>query len=143
MSGKGHEEQILKPKETYDGAIPSGNSVMAYNLVRLGIITGDKEYKDVLEKQIEFMASRAAVFPAGHSMFLIALMEYKTPPETVSVVYENESEIKSLPFAVSADSVIRLVGKPTKEYPLLSGKATFYVCRDFACLPPVNDINRL
>lgn len=143
MSGKGHEEQILKPKETYDGAIPSGNSVMAYNLVRLGIITGDKEYKDVLEKQIEIMASRAAVFPAGYSMFLIALMEYKTPPETVSVVYENESEIKSLPFAVSADSVIRLVGKPTKEYPLLSGKATFYVCRDFACLPPVNDINRL
>lgn len=143
LYGKSHETLILRPKETYDGAVPSGNSVMAYNLVRLGIITGDKEIKEVLEKQMEFMTSRAVSYPGGNSMFLIAFTDYKTRPETVSAVYENESEIKSLPFAVSPDSIIRLIGKPTKEYPLINGKATFYVCRDFTCLPPVNDINRL
>ena len=43
-------ELFMNPKETYDGAIPSGNSVMTYNLVRLYGITEKSEYNELLEK---------------------------------------------------------------------------------------------
>ena len=45
LYGKDNEQLILRPKETYDGAVPSGNSTMAYNLVRLYLIIGEKNMK--------------------------------------------------------------------------------------------------
>jgi len=73
LTGSGAEALITRPKETHDGAIPSGNSVMAMNLLTLNLMTG--EYSDVFEKQMKFMASVAAEIPGGHSFFLYALLK--------------------------------------------------------------------
>ncbi|MDD4124355.1 MAG: thioredoxin domain-containing protein [Eubacteriales bacterium] len=143
LYGKSHEKLILHPKETYDGAMPSGNSIMAYNLVRLFYITHDKKTEEALKKQMAFMSAEAGDYPAGHAMFLTAFSDYANPPQTVTAVVQNASDIARLPFVVSPDSVIRLLNKPADEYVLLHGKTTFYICRDYACLPPVNDLNRL
>ena len=72
LYGKGHEELILRPKETYDGAIPSGNSLMAYDLVRLSILTDKDNYKTAAEQQLDFLAQSAAQYPTNHAMFLTA-----------------------------------------------------------------------
>ena len=58
-------ELFMNPKETYDGAIPSGNSVMAYNFVRLYQITEKEEYKKLLEKQTTFMSAKSYEYPSG------------------------------------------------------------------------------
>ena len=76
MSGAENEQLIFRPKETYDGAMFSGNSAMAYNLVRLFVLTGESKYQRQSEQQLEFMSAAAASYPAGHSMYLVALMEY-------------------------------------------------------------------
>ena len=75
LYGKENEELILKPKETYDGAIPSDNSLMAYNLVKLAQIT-DK-FKEQAAKQLDFVATDAIKYPVGYSMLLVALLEEK------------------------------------------------------------------
>ncbi|MBO5439796.1 MAG: thioredoxin domain-containing protein [Clostridia bacterium] len=75
LYGAENEELILKPKETYDGAIPSGNSLMAYNLVKLAQIT-DK-FKEQAAKQLDFVATDAIKYPVGYSMLLVALLEEK------------------------------------------------------------------
>ena len=75
LYGRENEELILKPKETYDGAIPSGNSLMAYNLVKLAQIT-DK-FKEQAAKQLDFVATDAIKYPVGYSMLLVALLEEK------------------------------------------------------------------
>lgn len=77
LYGKEHEQLILRPKETYDGAIPSGNSVMAYNLVWLSNITSDEKYKALAKRQLDFITKYASEYPTGHAMFLRALLEYK------------------------------------------------------------------
>ncbi len=73
---KESEQLILNPKETYDGAIPSGNSLMAYNLVNLFKITEEEKYKKEAQKQLDFISADAMHHPPAYSMFLLALLEF-------------------------------------------------------------------
>ncbi|MDF2616497.1 MAG: thioredoxin protein [Sedimentibacter sp.] len=74
LANKTGESLIYNPKETYDGAVPSGNSVAAYNLVRLSRITGNKHIEDLSRKQIDFLSSSIENYPAGHTFALLAVL---------------------------------------------------------------------
>ncbi len=143
LYGKGHEELILRPKETYDGAIPSGNSLMAYNLVRLSFLTDEERYKAASERQLDFLAQSASQYPTNHAMFLRALLEHTKPPMKVTVVMDETTDKSDLPLALPPDAVVILFDVPTEEYPIKNGKITYYVCRGHSCLPPSNDLNQL
>lgn len=135
-----HEELILRPKETYDGAIPSGNSLMAYNLVRLSLITDEEKYKTATEWQLDFIAKDASQYPAGYGMFLTALLEYTSPPMKVTVVANAQTDKRQLLFTLPWDAVTVFLPQPTKEYSLKDGKTTYYVCQGHSCLPPTNTL---
>lgn len=139
MSKAENSELFMNPKETYDGALPSGNSVMAYNLVRLYQLTEKEKYRILAENQIEFLSAQAQSYPAGHSMFLLAKLIYDDPPEHITVVLKDETDLKKIkdhiPFFVNISIVFE-----SKNYPLLNNRTTCYVCKNHSCLPPSNII---
>ena len=137
--GDNHESLILRPKETYDGAIPSGNSLMAWNLVRLSQLTADETIEHDAQRQLDFLAKEAAQYPTGHTMFLLALLNHENPPSKVTVVLDNTTDISSLPLQLPADMVI-ILQKPSADYPLKNNQTTYYRCRGHSCLPPVNEL---
>ena len=143
LYGRGHEELILRPKETYDGAIPSGNGLMAYNLVRLSFLTENKKYKSAAQRQLDFMTADAAQYPTGHAMLLIALLEYGKPQTKITVVLDEDTDKSTLALSLPHDALITLLTKPTEEYRLKNGKTTYYVCKAHTCLEPSNDLNKL
>ncbi len=143
LYGNGHEELILRPKETYDGAIPSGNSLMAYSLVRLSLITDEERYKNEAERQLDFLAQSAAQYPTNHAVFLTALLEYEKPSMKITVVTDETTDRRTLPLAFPSNAIVILLDAPTKEYLPKNGKTTYYVCRGHSCLPPTNDLNDL
>ena len=143
LYGKDHEELILRPKEAYDGAIPSGNSLMAYNLVHLSFLTDEERYKAATERQLDFLAQSAAQYPTNHAMFLTALLEHEKPPIKVTVVPDQQTDKSGLPLAFPPEAVVVLLDAPTKEYSPKNGKTTYYVCKGHSCLPPTNDLNEL
>lgn len=143
LYGTENESLILRPKEDYDGAIPSGNSLMAWNLVRLSQLTGDEAYRHQAEEQLNFLGTKAAQYPIGHGMFLLALLEHEMPAPKVTVVLGQQENIDALSVKLPPNTAVTLLRKPTEEYPLKEGKTTFYVCRDHSCLPPVNDLNEI
>jgi len=132
-------ELFMNPKEVYDGAIPSGNSVMMYNLVSLYQLTEKEEYDTLLLKQAEFMDFQAAEYPAGHSMYLLAKMLYENPPEHITVVLKEEEERGrlwgKLPFLANVTVVFDSI-----KYPLVNDKTTYYVCKEHMCLAPRNEL---
>lgn len=132
-------ELFMNPKESYDGAIPSGNSVMAYNFVRLYQLTDKEEYKELAEKQIAFMSAQAQGYPAEYSMFLTAKLLCEAPPQHITIIIKNSSDLKeireSLPFLANIS-----IKCESKEFPLLNNQTTYYICKNHNCLPPTNTI---
>ncbi len=138
LYGETHESLILRPKETYDGAMPSGNSLMAWNLVRLSQLVSAEIYDPLAKRQLDFLAADAKQYPAGYAMFLLALLDDRDPPPKVTVVPAGNSETARLPLEFPAEAAVILRG-PGEEYPMKNGRTTFYVCRGHSCLPPVNE----
>lgn len=141
--GAENESLILRPKEDYDGAIPSGNSMMAWNLVRLAQLTGEESYRHQSEEQLRFLGAKASRYPVGHGMFLLALLDYEMPAVKVTVVLGEHEKADTLPVKLPPDAIVNLLHEPTDEYPLKDGKTTFYVCKEHTCRPPANDLNEL
>ena len=141
LYGKENEQLILRPKETYDGAVFSGNSAMAYNLVRLFYLTGENKFSEIAEKQLKFLANEAREYPSGHAMFLIALLEYDNVPDKVTIALKEKKDLENLKNRIPLDVVVNVLEKPTKDYSLLNDRTTFYVCKGHSCLPPVNELN--
>ncbi len=143
LYGKGNEQLILRPKETYDGAIFSGNSAMAYNLVQLYYLTEENRYYELAEKQLAFMSAEAEHYPAAYAMFLVALSDFVEPPMKITVVVKDKKELKNMPCGIPLDAVVTVLENPTKEYPLKEDKTTFYVCQGHVCKPPTNELGEV
>lgn len=140
LYGEENESLILRPKETYDGAVFSGNSAMAYNLVQLELLIDGKEFEDILERQLQFMSSEAKHYPAGYAMFLVALSDYSELPREITVVVKDKEDLAELPFQIPLDSIVCVLDGPTEEYALKNDRKTFYVCEGHTCKPPVNGL---
>lgn len=139
LSGEENERLILRPKETYDGAIPSGNSVMAHNLVRLSQITSAPYWQRCAEQQMEFLSGAAEGVPMGHAFYLLALSTWLEPPDRITVVLEGEKEAFDVVSGFPPDALVTVKKRPSEEYALLNGRTTYYVCTGRACLPPTNE----
>ena len=138
LYGKDNEQLIARPKETYDGAVFSGNSAMAYNIVQLYYLTGDKELSKLAEQQLAFMSREAKHYPAGYAMFLIALSDYIETPDKITVVLKDKIDLTDLSCIISLDTVVIILKNPTDEYPLKDEKTTFYICKGQSCQAATN-----
>ena len=142
-TGAGAEALIVRPKETWDGAMPSGNGLLAWDLVRLAQLTGDEGYAAEADRLLAFLSAEAARYPAGYAMTLLALLDRDCPPPKVTAVLKAPGEREALLRSLPEEVVVRLLPGPTADYPLKNGADTFYICRDRRCLPPANDLSGL
>jgi uncharacterized protein YyaL (SSP411 family) len=140
----------LRKKEFYDGAIPSGNSVAVYTLLRLGRILGKQEWEKYAEKTLQAMAEAILKAPIGYTFALVALDLLVNSLKTVYIVpTEEDNEYLNLlrwineNFLPDVDYVVlteRL--KEISEFlrNLKGGKKTcYYLCRNFVCEQPKKD----
>lgn len=132
FSGSQNEAMIFNSKETYDGAMPSGNSVMANNLKRLAALTKSDELYDLQKKQEAFMNSEAHGYPAGYGFYLYSAL----PAKEIVCVPAPDDDLSGI--RVKSDWIFKVTKDPA--YPLLNAKTTFYVCTEGACLPGTNEI---
>ncbi len=141
LYGKENENLISRPKESYDGAIPSGNSLMLYNLVRLQRLIPKAELEQTIKLQIAYLAKEAGQYPYAHAMFLVALSDWVRPGQMITAVYRKEEDIQEIKEClkyIPSDSTVRTVQGPAEEYPLLNERVSYYVCENRSCLPPMN-----
>lgn len=158
LTEKGAEQLIFRPKETYDGAVPSGNSVAGYCLQRLAGLTGRADLEEAASRQMEFLTGAAKPYPAGYSFAMIALTGALYPAtEVVAVLNEKDGKKalcemmrrKFLPNTVflvmdedNREKIIK-TAEFAKDYPFREGRSAFYVCRNRACSEPVSTLSEL
>ncbi|OPY57917.1 MAG: Glycosyl hydrolase family 76 [Pelotomaculum sp. PtaU1.Bin035] len=155
--GSDGEELFARPKEIYDGATPSGNSVSALNLLRLARLTNRNDFAEMAEKMFESFSGDVNSYPAGHAHFLMALLFDIVPGKEVVIVAGRDKddvrrELKPLDLIFAPDTVFlyRLRGDEFKKLDSMApfvqgmvskeGKTTFYICRNFACRQPTTEL---
>jgi uncharacterized protein YyaL (SSP411 family) len=152
-----HDAEALfyRHKDAYDGALPAGNSAAAFVLLRLARMTGRSELEQAAESTLASFGS-VAQRPAGHTLFLLALDFALGPSFEVVVAGDPASaDTRTMLAAFQRRFLPHLVllqrpegGAPpitalapfTLDQKSRAGKATAYVCRDFACRAPVTDV---
>lgn len=151
--GSDSEQLITRPKEIYDGATPSGNSVATMNFLRLGRLTGQSELEDKAYSQFNAFGRSIERFARGHSFFLSALLFARSKSKEVVIVGNEKQETNSMvniireefrPFTLSMfyskDHIdLKDLAPFIETYKTVEGKTTAYVCENFACQAPITD----
>jgi uncharacterized protein YyaL (SSP411 family) len=140
-SGRDAEALIARPKDTYDGALPSANSVAAAALLRLAALTGSPTYQERARAVIDVMAPALAKAPSAFSGLVAAadldgagLVEVAVTgdrPELVAVLRESYRPGVVLAWGEPYDSPLWAGRTP----PGTAGLA--FVCREWSCRAPV------
>ncbi len=89
---KNSEELIVRPKEIYDGAMPSGNSVASLVLSLLYYITGEDKYKDLVDRQFKVFAANIKSGPMYHLFSIIAYMYNVLPIKEITIAIERRMQ---------------------------------------------------
>jgi uncharacterized protein YyaL (SSP411 family) len=150
-SAAGAKDLILRVKEDYDGAEPSGNAVAALGLLRLGATTGRAEFRKAAERTLQLLSRRLRELPQAVPHLLLALDFYLHEPRRVVVAGGAERpETRALLRAVHSvyqpgKVVLGTTGAvepfakslPATEAPMV------YLCSGTACQRPTNDAAKL
>jgi uncharacterized protein YyaL (SSP411 family) len=140
----GAENLVLRLKDDYDGAEPSGNSMMAIALLRLARMTDRADFRRAAERTLEVFSSRLASGGAGVPQMLVALaFTLGKPMEIVLAGPLDSALLAAIRRSFLPNAVIARAGESPVAMPALNGKATVYVCSNFACHLPVTEVNRL
>lgn len=92
LTGADAEELIYRPKEVYDGAIPSGNSVAGYVLQRIAHITANPKYREYADKQLRFLAGQSKNYPAGYCFTQLTFLGALYPSKEIICVVSNKDD---------------------------------------------------
>lgn len=148
------EKLIARPKETYDGALPSGNSAAAVFLLKLAGYTGEEEWRSASERQNRFLAGIAEPFPYGHSFGLTALLESLMPSDQLVCVSAEpqlpeplkeyltknpRSDLQILFMSRENAEALEEAAPFLRNYPIPKEGCMYYLCRDGKCGMPTEE----
>jgi uncharacterized protein YyaL (SSP411 family) len=150
-----HERLVARPRDPQDNATPSGGSMATLVLLRLAALTGEGRYRSAAEAAIRQVTSFVGRYPSGFANWLTAMDFALAPVVEVAVAGEPGSDdaealLEPLRDGYRPHQVVAVGADPeSSPVPLLhgrerlDGRATAYVCRDFACRLPVTDAEAL
>ena len=142
------EQLVARKKEFDDNPTPSGNSMLAFVLLRLGRIWGDDELERQAAGVLRLVRDGIPRAPSAFGHALNALDLYLAPPRELAVIGTPEDDVARAALAGFDPDTVAAFG-PADDVPLLAGKdyvdgkAAVYVCERFTCKAPVTEASEL
>lgn len=154
------EELLVRQKEIYDGAIPSGNSVAMLNLLRLGRMTGNADLEEKAACIGRAFSMNVGQSPSVYAQLMVALDFAVGPSYEVVIAGSSQAEdteamLKALrthsipnkvvllcPSEQESPEIVRLA-EFSRHHASIEGKATAYVCLNYHCKLPTTDIDEM
>jgi uncharacterized protein YyaL (SSP411 family) len=153
------EVLIMRKKEIYDGALPSGNAVAMWNLLRLSRFTAESSLEERAAKIGRTFAKAIKQFPSAYVQFMVAVDFAGGPCYEVVIIGHPEARdtqkmLRALGRRFSPHTVtlfrptvgsaeIDSVADYLTDHESLDGKATAFVCTEFTCKTPTTDVGKM
>jgi uncharacterized protein YyaL (SSP411 family) len=154
------EKLLVRQKDIYDGAVPSGNSVGALNLLRLARITANTDFEEKAARIGRAFSKAVKQSPSGYTQLMLAV-DFMVGPSYEVVIAgksgarDTKAMIQALrehfvpnkvvlfrPTDEESPDIIRLA-EYTKYQSSIDGKATAYVCLNYNCKLPTTDSGKM
>ena len=161
FTAKTAEKLLVRQKEIYDGAIPSGNSFAALDLIRVGRLTMEKEFEEKGELLFKAFSGKISQMPDAYPQMLIALDFALGPSKEIVIAGEKEAKETALminniyrgfipnkvvtfhpPSGKEEEAVVSLIPFLKGQLPL-DGKTTAYVCENYVCTLPTTSLKKM
>ncbi|NOX17758.1 MAG: thioredoxin domain-containing protein [Chlorobi bacterium] len=153
------EKLPARSKDFYDGAIPSGNSVMLLNLIKTGRFTAKEKYETYADKLVGAFSASVKRNPTAYGQFLSGFDFLANQSfEIIIVAEQNDDRVRQISkvlesvFVPNKVALFLPTGEKetvnsfapfTKDYETLNDKPTIYVCRNYSCALPTNDAEKM
>jgi uncharacterized protein len=144
-----HKDQtdvLVRKKELYDGATPSGNAIMTYNLYRLSIFFDVPEWRSKIEQMVKSLAEVVIKYPGSFGVWLSLFFEITEGTKEIAVLgKEWRNYLQRILGIYISHKLVQAAEIPLPGYPLLTdkpetSKTRIYLCENYACRQPVNTI---
>jgi len=150
---------LQRKKEFYDGALPSSNSIMMMNLIRLSELTGNTKFADQAYELNELFAPQVSKSPTGFGQYLTGLSLALNPSRQVVVCGDSSEpltdqmleELKRSfrpntvtlfkPDDAEISQKLEQVSPETKHHRPVDNRPTAYICHNFRCEEPFTDFS--
>jgi len=154
-TAEGDASLVLRLKDDYDGAEPSGNSVVAMNLLRLAQMTGNEEFHRAAERTLGVFASHLKTAPTALPQMLVSLgfalskskqiilAGERDAPDTHALLRVVRRRFLPNKIVLLADSGVSRFLPVVNSMTPISGRAAAYVCEDYTCKLPVTSEDEL
>ncbi|MDD4736280.1 MAG: thioredoxin domain-containing protein [Kiritimatiellae bacterium] len=151
---------LLRSKEDYDGAEPSPNSIAALNLLRLAQMLDRADWRERAEKTLRAFEPQLERTPSAMPLMLVALDRLHAPPKQIVIAGprdapDTQAMLREIHGRFMPDTVVMVVHGGAeqaffseqvefmKNIAPRNGRATAYVCENFACRLPTNDVKEM
>ena len=151
------EKLIVRAKDSYDGAIPSGNAVAAMNFIRISKFTGDSKWEDIAQNTFLAFSESIKRIPSAHSFMLTSFMYGLDNPKEIVIVAKEKnaktmSSIRKIQEVYNPNSIIIFkelknrteldnIAPWTTMHDTVNDQITYYICENFSCRRPTTDID--
>jgi uncharacterized protein len=143
----GDSNLVLRMKDDYDGAEPSGNAVALVDLLRLAHFTDRAEYRQAAERTLRALGSKIAQQSVAVPQMLVGLDYYLAARREVVIAGEPREFLQHIRARFLPHSITLLANAtffPAAASMLaIDGKATVYVCENYTCQLPTNQLAKL
>jgi uncharacterized protein YyaL (SSP411 family) len=143
---EGQQDIILRKKEIYDGATPSGNSMMASNLLYLSVVFHEEKWAERARRMVSAMRQPVTGYPAsfGGWATIFQAITYSIPEVVITGVSPENARKEFLSHLIPY-RVFQSMQVENTQFPLLRDKPVgsgplIYLCKDYACQLPVNEV---
>jgi uncharacterized protein len=154
------EKLLVRQKEIYDGAVPAGNSAAMLNLLRLARITGRSDFADRAQGIARSFAGIVSKVPSAYTQFMTSVSSAIGPSHEIVIAGDPQAEdtremLRALRRAFIPDKVVVLrpadehssaitsIAPYTRQHAAIDGRATAYVCRNYACDLPTTSVAKM
>ena len=143
---------LLRKKDLYDSATPSGNATMVRNLQRLGHFFDDKNYKSLNVNMLMSVEKALERYPSSLSKWAGSALALVFPPYEIAVVgMDAHSKSKDINMLFLPNKILMSSVEEDTAFPLLDGRSSdteggeslIYVCQNYACKIPVKTIEEM
>ncbi|MCK1974335.1 AGE family epimerase/isomerase [Bacillus safensis] len=157
FSGSDAEALLVREKEVYDGAMPSGNSTALHQLLKLSRMTGRQDWLKTLEQMFKAFYVDVSSYPSGHTAFLQGLLSQYAAKREIIILGKNGDPEKErllqairkrfMPFDIiltaETGNDLAKLAPFAKDYKTIDGSTTVYICENYSCRQPITQIDEV